>query len=102
MADNYLEFKCPNLPYADSSWTCNGEMGGVSLSTLQAVDYSKAKYDDIRYCGKCRAFWHVTVGHAGESPTYTLVQRKANEKNINFVSFFAAVKVYGKKILRIA
>lgn len=83
--DYFIEFRCPNTLFEGDSYTCSGELAGVSLKTLRALDFTKAPFEDIRYCPKCGIFWHIEIKNLTDRPEFTEIKRKPGEKSINFV-----------------
>lgn len=88
----YLELRCPNTPFHGDSYVCGGEMAGISVETLKAIDFGKAIYDDMRYCAKCGLFWRVTLKDISSKPNFTAIDRKPGERVIDFVP---VEKVFG-------
>ena len=72
----YLEHTCPNCPTEGTHFTCLGEMGGPSIDTILAHDFSKGPFEDLRYCPKCRIFWRVIIDDADMKPKYIMLDKK--------------------------
>jgi len=72
---SYLEHRCPNRPYKDDpNQECRSELAGPSLETIQAHDFNKGPFEDLRYCPKCHCMILVTISDdVTFLPSYKLI-----------------------------
>jgi len=92
----FLEFRCPNRPDKDSDRPCHGQLGGLSVETVEKHDYEKGPIRDVRYCPKCGAFGILTVNGLKKPVAYRIIDTR-----IDFVKadeYFDFVNVAGRKL----
>lgn len=66
----FLRFFCPNrLVEPVPTFECRGgRIGGPSIETLQAHDFDKSPFVDIRYCQKCKVYIRFTIFNLNTPP----------------------------------
>ena len=93
--NDVVEFRCPNrFRVENPSEECRHIMGGISLDSLRAHDFS-VPIRDIRYCVSCNMFWEVTITGLGKP-----LKMEAVEERIPFVNadnVFYVTSVEGRR-----
>lgn len=97
--EEYVEIRCPNLPYVASSPNsksdkseimCGNIIGGIPMSFATSLRFSM-----VFHCQSCKMYWKVTFD-SSSVPSFLHLDDKINFIRIDDV--FGLVDVNGRKV----
>ena len=97
MPERYLEFRCKTT-HGDSSWECRRELGGPSVASLEAHDFSKGPYRDCRYCPTCQTMWEITIPSLKGIPVFRPLAKDARLDFVEPTDLFSQIIIHGAPV----
>jgi hypothetical protein len=72
----FLEYRCPNvIGKGGKKYQCRAELGGPSVKSLLAYDFSRGAFKDVRFCPKCHCFFEITLNTNKFFPVYRVIKK---------------------------
>lgn len=96
----FLEFRCPNQPYENSSFECRRLLGGISLDSLKNHDFDSGSFEAFLYCETCQILWVITMPSLSDGLKICAVEEGERLDTVRTTDMFKFTLIRGQRARR--